>query len=162
MMARGMDMTDAIDSGAPTIAAIEAAYGRRAAILWITTQLDAINEATTADPLDETATGSLASLLLVQQRGMNLAEFALFTARFAAGEWGKFYGAADPMAIARAAADWSRQITRWRHGLDDLRRTEALLARREEWAAEAITYEEYLRRKAQQEKETDKTENLTK
>lgn len=49
---------------------------------------------------------------------------------------------------ARAAADWSRQLTRWRHGLDDLRRTEALLARREEWAAEAITYEEYLRRKA--------------
>lgn len=150
MMLRGMGMTEAIESGAPTLATVEQTYGRRAAIVWLATQLARIADASAAQPMSEAETRDLAALLLVQHQGMNLAEFCLFTAHFATGEWGKFYGAADPMQVARALADWARRLQRWKHGLDDIRRTDALIARRDQWRDQAITWEEYQRRKAQQ------------
>lgn len=68
----------------------------------------------------------------------------LFFFRFKQGHYGKFYGAVDPLVITTSMLDFMRE----RSAIIDRIEDEKRKAEREKHAKEVVSYEEYLRMKA--------------
>lgn len=98
---------------APSIALVANAYGRRIAETWLEIQLTELSEYTgckgklTAHQLTETA-----QMIFEAYGHFKLTEFMLFFQRFKRCEYGKFYGAVDPMVILQALKEFSEQRIR--------------------------------------------------
>lgn len=139
---------------APRLMDVNHAYGDGTAEEWLTYQLGNLammsgaKRPMTADQIAELAVTVVADS---EFRLLNMAEVMLFCQWMKAGRYEKFYGSVDPMAITKSLRQFCRQ--RKDRLAEYYRQDEEARARAEAAQTEAITYEEYLRRK--QENEND-------
>ena len=90
---------------APTLGLIRSAYGRNTAESWLEVQLYDLSEfAGCKEKLRKEQISELAAMILEDYAPYKLTEFMLFFQRFKRCEYGKFYGAVDPMVILQALA----------------------------------------------------------
>lgn len=90
---------------APTLELIRSAYGRNTAESWLEIQLNDLSEfAGCKEKLRKEQISELAAMILEDYAPYKLTEFMLFFQRFKRCEYGKFYGAVDPMVILQALA----------------------------------------------------------
>lgn len=88
---------------APTIGLVKAAYGRNIAESWIEIQLNDLSEfAGCREKMRPRQTAELAAMILQDYPHYKLTELMLFFQRFKRCEYGKFFGAVDPMVIIQA------------------------------------------------------------
>ncbi len=95
---------------APTIRLVEKAYGRKTAMSWMEIQLYNLSEfAGCKEKLSPTQIAETAAMILDGYPCYKLTEFMLFFQRFKRCEYGKFYGAVDPMVILQALSTFSEE-----------------------------------------------------
>ncbi len=97
-------------TNAPTLALANAAYGRGTAEAWLTAQLADLSEFSGArDKLTPEQLRQTVTLVAGEYHWLNMAEIMLFCRRFKLGQYGKFYGAVDPIAVTGALRDFCRE-----------------------------------------------------
>lgn len=88
---------------APRIGAMIAAYGRNTAESWLEIQLNDLSEfAGCKEKLSNRQIIETAQMIIETYQHYNLTEFMLFFQRFKRCQYGRFYGAVDPMIILQA------------------------------------------------------------
>lgn len=93
---------------APSIALVKTAYGRNVAESWMEIQLNNLSEfAGCKEKLKPYQIVELAQMIIDDYPHYKLTEFMLFFQRFKRCEYGKFYGAVDPMIILQALATFN-------------------------------------------------------
>lgn len=143
---------------APTMGMVNTCYGSGTAQEWLVYQLADLSEFSGAK---EKITGhqikQLADIIATDYHWLKVSEFMLFFRQFKRGEYGKFYGAVDPLTITTALREFlrDRNDAYFKH---DQQEREAREAR--ERKMPAITREEYLRRKAAREVSEQKQKEI--
>lgn len=98
---------------APTAGMLRVAYGVNTAEAWLEVQLNNLSEfAGCKEKLDKPKRLEVAAMILESYPHYKLTEFMLFFQRFKRGEYGKFYGAVDPMVILQALDSFDTDRTR--------------------------------------------------
>lgn len=98
---------------APSIKLIQEAYGQNTAESWMEIQLRNLSEfAGCKDKLTLEQITELAAMMIEDYPHYKLTEFMLFFQRFKRCEYGKFYGAVDPMVILQALAIFNEERER--------------------------------------------------
>lgn len=98
---------------APSISLVEQAYGRTAAMSWMEIQLNNLSEfAGCKGKLTTAQIAETAAMIVDGYPHFKLTEFMLFFQRFKRCEYGKFYGAVDPMTILQALTTFGEQRAR--------------------------------------------------
>lgn len=125
---------------APTLQAVDNAYGTGVSQAWLVVQLYNLSEyCGCREKLTEMQLRELASVMRQQYSFLKVTEFMVFFQQFKAGVFGRFYGSVDPMVITEAVRTFMAH-----RGAIIAKREEAL--RREALAAEmqgAVSREEY-------------------
>lgn len=119
------------------------------AVAWMESQLLAVSMFCGArEKMTEWQSKSLCTQIINEHPQLTLMEFILFCARLRSSRYGKFYGSIDPTEILGSLdlflKDRNHDI--WKRQAEEEKQREE-----KEWEkqkAKAITYEEYLRRKA--------------
>lgn len=94
---------------APTIGVMKSAYGNQVAESWLEIQLKNLSDfAGCRDKITPLQITELASMMLEYYGHYKLTEFMLFFQKFKKCEYGKFYGAVDPMVIMGALDTFNR------------------------------------------------------
>lgn len=109
LLARDPDrcMTDA---DAPLLSVVESVYGVNAAIGWLVGQIEDLFKMTAVGAkADFSAMTSAAEVILANYPDLRVTDIMLFFSRFKAGRYGKFYGAADPLAVTEALARYREE-----------------------------------------------------
>ena len=102
------DVDRAFFGKAPTLRVFEAAYGRIKAELWLEIQLNDLSEFSGCrEKLGPTRTPDLAAMIFEGYPHFKLTEFMMFFQRFKRCEYGRFYGAVDPMVILQALSTFA-------------------------------------------------------
>lgn len=119
------------------------------AVAWMESQLLAVSMFCGArEKMTEWQSKSLCTQIINEHPQLTLMEFILFCARLRSSRYGKFYGSIDPAEILGSLNMFlkDRDHDLWRRQEEEEK--ERKEKEWEEQRAEAITYEEYLRRKA--------------
>lgn len=128
----------------PTLATIKAGYGQNAPKMWLLPQLYNLSEycgchsKLQGKPLEECA-----HIIAKEFWYLKISEIMLFMYRFKAGCYGRFYGSVDPLIIVESL----RKFCEERRYAYDRHEAQIREQREKEECKNAITYEEYLRRK---------------
>ena len=93
----------------PTLADINAAYGKTFASEWLIPQLYDLSSFTGAKNFTEKQQEQLARTISVEYQRLKVTELMLFFHRFKAGHYGRFYGTVDPMVIMGALRDFIKE-----------------------------------------------------
>lgn len=129
---------------APTLGELKATYGKEMPSAWLVPQLFNLSEfCGCRDKITKEQMRELAGMFTQQYHYLKVTEWIMFFYQFKGGKYGKFYGAVDPMVITTAIPLFLQERARAIDEREDAQRK----AEREQWAKEAITYEEYLRLK---------------
>lgn len=128
------DLERAFFGKAPTAGMLRVAYGVNTAEAWLEVQLNNLSEfAGCKEKLDEPKRLELAAMILESYPHYKLTEFMIFFLRFKRGEYGKFYGAVDPMVILQALdafdTDRTRKLEERRQAIEKARREESFRER---------------------------------
>lgn len=116
------DLERAYFGKAPTLAMLSEAWGRNAAEAWMEIQLNDLSEfAGCKEKLGRRQIADLAVMIIEGYPHFKLTEFMHFFQRFKRCDYGKFYGAVDPMVILQALATFAEDRRRI---FDDRRRAE--------------------------------------
>lgn len=95
---------------APSVAIMAKTYGREIAESWLEIQLQNLSEfAGCKEKIKSHQITELAAMMIERYGYYKLTEFMLFFQKFKRGEYGKFYGAVDPMLIMQALDDFQRE-----------------------------------------------------
>lgn len=95
---------------APTIGSVAEAYGQETAESWLEIQLNDLSEfAGCKEKLTEAKRTEIAAMIFEDYPHFKLTEFMLFFHKFKKGEYGRFYGAVDPMIILNAVKDFNAE-----------------------------------------------------
>lgn len=134
---------------APTINALKSAYNDKQVMVWIVAQLENINQYTgTKSKMGLHQMKMLAEVVLTEYGYLKASELLLFFFQFKAGRFGELYGSVDPVRISSALVEFTScrrdMIARILLKQEEGRKQEE----RERHAKEAITYEEYQKRKS--------------
>ena len=98
---------------APSIGLVANGYGRNIAESWLELQLeDLSNFAGCKEKLDYDQRLELARMMIESYPYYKLTEFMLFFQRFKRCQYGRFYGAVDPMIIFQALQDFAEERNR--------------------------------------------------
>ncbi len=138
----------AINPYIPTLAQVAEIYGESTALLWVKIQIDNIDSTQGTRYWDKIVVRDMAQLIYAQYKGVNISNMLQFFARYKLGEYHErvshIGGAQRLLAALRLYNDSM---------IDDVKRVQReefyaqQAKQREEWAAKAITYEEYAARK---------------
>ncbi len=124
-------------------------YGKNMPKAWMLAQLTDLSEyCGCKDKLEGKALEHCAEIITLRYNYLKISEIMLFIFRFKAGDYGKFYGSVDPLTITTSL---NRFIID-RNILIDKYNSELQEKRIEEGKKGCISYEEYLRQKAEREK----------
>lgn len=133
----------------PTLGMMNAAYGTESAATWLLPQLSNLSEfCGCKNKLEGTPLDECASIIANEYNHLKVTELMLFFYRFKNGWYGKFYGAVDPLVITTSIHEFIKE----RNVFFDKYNSELQDKRIEEGKKGCISYEEYLRRKAEREK----------
>lgn len=101
---------------APTLAVLSGAYGRQVAESWLSIQLRDLSEFSGCkDKLTIRQTDELSGIIARDFAHFKVTELMYFFQLFKRGEYGKFYGAVDGLAITEALHAFSRGRMEARH-----------------------------------------------
>lgn len=119
------------------------------AVAWMESHLLAVSMFCGArEKMNEWQSKSLCTQIIAEHPQLTLMEFILFCARLRSSKYGKFYGTIDPAEILGSLdmflKDRNRDLWKRQEEEDKLRKERDY----EEQVKNAISYEEYLRRKA--------------
>lgn len=115
---------------APTIGLVVESFGRNVAESFLEIQLNDLSEfAGCKEKLKTHQITELARIIIESYGYFKVSEFMLFFQRFKRCEYGKFYGAVDPMVIMEGLASFSDERA---HFIDKIRQEEARAAKAEE------------------------------
>lgn len=107
------DESRAFFGNAPRLRALIAAYGRTTAEMWMLIQLEDLSAfAGCKDKLSVEQLKEMAAMIADTYPRYKLTEFMLFFQRFKRCQYGRFYGAVDPMIIFQALADFDDERRR--------------------------------------------------
>lgn len=134
-------------------------YGKSFGGTWLMVQLTELSEyCGCKEKMSVDVIEQCAELIVMSYGYLKVSEIMLFLFRFKLGDYGKFYGAIDPMVITCALRnfiyDRNLLIDKHEHKLRELREAEE--------KKNCIPYEEYLRRKAEREAGGTTASNTTK
>lgn len=94
---------DCIFGNYPTLADLDAQYGKNASAKWIVPQLDSIGKfAGVKVKFEPEQMRELAKIISIERPEMKVSEFMLFVFWFKAGHYDKFYGSIDAFVITKA------------------------------------------------------------
>jgi len=136
----------------PTLGRLRKTFGDNFPTMWLIPQITDLSEycgckdKLTGRPLEQCA-----SIIARKYHYLTISQLMLFFYMFKAGEFGKFYGAVDPLVITDALLDfidYRNQII-----AKDIEEQQELI--RENNRKNAISYEEYLKRKKEYGKEKE-------
>ena len=99
----------AISGDYPSLAELNAAYGKDMDVAWLALEVNDIAAFTGARGLAEGQQEQLARMIAVEQPAMKVTELMLFFHRFKAGKYGRFYGNVDPMVVMTALQEFLRE-----------------------------------------------------
>lgn len=100
----------------PSLGLARQTYGANTAEAWVEIQLNELSEfAGCKGKLDPEQTEQTARMILQSYGHLTIAQFMLFFQKFKRCEYGKFYGAVDPMVIMGALADFSEEVANELH-----------------------------------------------
>lgn len=140
---------DWITADVPTLAELNAAYGKTASIQWLAIQIYNLSEfCGCKDKLTTAQIHELSRIIDANYSHLKLTELMMFFYRFKTGAYGKFYGAVDPMVITCALREFMQERNQKLDEMENKRRR----LRYEENRKNAVTYEEYLKIKQNNEK----------
>lgn len=95
----------------PSLGLARQTYGTNTAEAWVEIQLNELSEfAGCKGKLDPEQTEQTARMILQSYGHLTIAQLMLFFQKFKRCEYGKFYGAVDPMVIMGALADFSEEV----------------------------------------------------
>lgn len=98
------------DADAPLLSVVEGVYGENAALGWLVGQIEDLFKMTAVGvKADFNMLTSTAEVILANYPDLRVTDIMLFFSRFKAGRYGKFYGAADPLAVTEALARYSEE-----------------------------------------------------
>lgn len=129
---------------APTLGTLRQAYGKNMPTSWLVPQLLSLSEyCGCKGKLTDAQLEECARVIANEHSCLKTTELMLFFSRFKAGRYGRFYGNVDPMVITSALVIFRRERAEViaRHEAEDREKE------RERQASEAISYEEYMKRK---------------
>ena len=89
-----------------SISILDLAYASGCTASWVGFALAELNTFSGTKNIDDKQTKSLARLIAREYKDMKISIFQLFFFRFKCGDFGKFYGKVDPMAITCALKDF--------------------------------------------------------
>lgn len=99
------------EGNTPNIRLVQQTYGTNTAEAWIEIQLNELSEfAGCKGKLDSDQTEQTARMILQTYGYLTIAQLMLFFQKFKRCEYGKFYGAVDPMVIMGALADFNNEV----------------------------------------------------
>lgn len=128
---------------APTLAVMRHAFGENFPVMWLMPQIFEICEFTGVKKIDEAQNLATARVIAQEYGYLKASELLLFFYRFKTGKYGRFYGTVDPMVIMTALSEFMREREAEIIRHEEEERVRAM----EEHAKEAITAQEYCRRK---------------
>lgn len=129
----------------PTLASASLAYTHEGIINWLKIQFNNLNdfvgvrEKMTTEQIIEVAT-----LFCFDCYFLNIAETALFFLKFKTGQFGEFYGSVDPLKIMSAKNQFLNERIAAINRFEATQAQQEAEKKREEWSKKAITYQEYL------------------
>ncbi len=137
---------------APTMGMVNTAYGKKTAQEWLTAQLADLSEFSGArDKITGRQIKQLADIIATDYHWLKISEIMLFFRKFKRGEYGKFYGAVDPLTITQGIQEFLRDRSEaW--AKRDQKEMEARQAEEQARRATAITREQWLQIKAERER----------
>lgn len=98
------------DADAPLLSVVEGVYGVNAALGWLVGQIEDLFKMTAVGvKADFHVLTSTAEVILANYPDLRVTDIMLFLSRFKAGRYGKFYGAADPLAVTEALARYREE-----------------------------------------------------
>lgn len=143
---------DWITADVPTLAELNAAYGKTASIQWLVIQIYNISEfCGCKDKLSTAQIHELSRIIEASYYHLKLTELMMFFYRFKTGRYGKFYGAVDPMVITCALREFMQERNQKIYEVESERRKK----QDEEDRKKAVTYEEYLKMKGKDQTKKD-------
>lgn len=146
------DEDDAYFGDYPTLGWFQRQYNISAAY-WLAPQLvDLSNFAGVNGKLTDRSLEWCALAIAQEYSHLKVSEILYFFFRLKAGHYGKFYGNVDPMMIMQSLREFAQE----RANAYNRREREKAREEREESLRKAISYEEYLRLKAQADGKEDK------
>ena len=131
---------------APTLGTLRQAYGKNMPTSWLVPQLLSLSEyCGCKGKLTDAQLEECARVIANEHSCLKTTELMLFFSRFKAGRYGRFYGNVDPMVITSALVVFRRERAEAiaKHEAEEREKE------REMQASEAISYEEYMKRKQQ-------------
>jgi hypothetical protein len=90
----------------PTLAELNAAFGRNTSAAWLAVQLADLSIYTGAKNLSKRQQDQLAEIITTEFYWLKVSELLLFFHRFKTGSYGTFFGAVDPMVVTRALREF--------------------------------------------------------
>jgi hypothetical protein len=130
---------------APSLLAVGAGYGVQVLEVFLCMQLEDLNMfASVKTKLPMERQRELAGLIRAEYPMLKASEVLLFFQRLKCGRYGRFYGAVDALFITSALTQFMQERRVDLIRIDEARKEKE---KTEQPASNAITYEEYLRRK---------------
>lgn len=127
---------------APTLTELNNAYGSKAAVSWLAPQLYNLSEyCGCKDKIKPHQMDELAHIIADKYYYLKATELMIFFYRFKQGEYGRFYGAVDPITIVASIKDFIVE----RNAEYRKREDREMQQQYEEWRKRAVTREEYER-----------------
>lgn len=132
----------------PTLADVKTKFGSETAVKWLAIQIDSVDNIGGAKSFPKEERQSHASLILAAYSYLNIGEILLFFARYRLGDYSDIpVGGLQKISVALQRYVEARNLDMRRIEREAYNREQE--AMRREWAARAITYEEYLKSKDQ-------------
>lgn len=128
----------------PTLAEVKVNYGVNAPNMWLIAQLYNLSEyCGVKDKLRGTPLEETAFVIATEYYYLKISEIMLFFHRFKTGRYGRFYGNVDPLVITTSL----REFVNERNTAYMKKEQEEYWRKQEESRKNAITWEEYCKRK---------------
>jgi len=142
---------------APTLETVTAGYGQQTTEVWLCMELENINLfAGVKEKMSVARQKELAGLLMVEYRHLKVSEILLFFHRLKCGRYGRFYGSVDALFITSAMLQFMSERKTDLAKIAYQREKEEQV---EQQVSTGITYQEYLRRKAERERNEGQPQN---
>lgn len=99
------------EGNTPSVGLVRTTYGANTAEAWLEIQLNELSEFTGCKgKLDSDQTEQMARMILQSYGHLTIAQLMLFFQKFKRCEYGKFYGAVDPIVIMGALSDFADEV----------------------------------------------------
>lgn len=136
---------------APTLSHVAQSYGPQAALTWLCRQLYDLSEFSGSRiKFTEQQIRDTSGVIFSHYSGLKVTELMYFFSQFKSGKYGRFYGRVDGMIITEALSRFARERNAIHAAIIERIENQEREKQRQEHARTAITYQQWLEMKRQQ------------